>query len=166
MLWLPTEKVRFELAVKGSPGCPRGNDLVTVKPSGAISIQIDAGATAYAVGGSRFIESLLALVNVFATSGAPAARPVCAVVRTLEPGPSFDGRGLLVLWNKSLTDSSTASAPGAEVSKSEHAIREAWCCLHDPINLELHTSGVVTRLKGEACCPVCLERGAACRSRS
>lgn len=156
MLWLPTEKVRFELAVKGSPGCPRGTDLVTVRPSGAISIQIDAGATAYAVGGSRFIESLLALVNVFATSGAPGARPVSAVVRTLEPGPSFDGRGLLVLWNKSLRDSSTASVPGAEVSKSDvrRQARRAdagWCCLHDPINLE------------QPCCRVCLDGGAACR---
>lgn len=164
MLWLPTEKVRFELAVKGSRECGRASDLVEVRPSGAISIQIDAGATAYAVGGSRFIESLLALVNVFATSGAPAARPVSAVVRTLEPGPSFDGRGLLVLWNKSLTDSSTASAQGAEVSKSEHKwgsglpIDSAFCCKHHPINADLKNDR-----HGNQCCTICAERGEQCR---
>jgi len=82
-----------------------------VQPSGEISIQIDAGATAYRVGGSRFTESLLALVNVFATSPASlgGATPSSAVVRTLEPGLSSDARGLLILWNRSLPESSKAS---------------------------------------------------------
>lgn len=124
MLWLPTERVRFEIGERcdhpgcrddnGSPGCRRANDLVKVRPFGGTSIRIDAGATAYRVGGSRFIESLLALVNVFATSGAPAAKPVSAVVATLEPAHSSGARGLLILWNRSSIESLTSSANEVE----------------------------------------------------
>lgn len=112
MLWLPTERIRHELGLldNDSGAFRRASALVRrVSPSGETSIRIAAGATAYRVAGSRFIESLLALVNVFATTGVPDAKPVSAVVLTLEPGPFSDERGLLILWNEPLIESQRSS---------------------------------------------------------
>jgi len=105
VLWLPTERIRHELGLldNDSGAFRRASALIREGSSSeGTSIQIAAGAIAYRAAGSRFIESLLALVNVFATAGAPDVKPVSAVVLTLEPGPFSEERGLLILWNEPL----------------------------------------------------------------
>lgn len=116
MLWLPTERIRHELGLldNDSGAFRRASGLIRRGSCGETSIQIGAGATAYRVAGSRFIESLLALVNVFATTGARDAKPDSAVVLTLVPEHSSGERGLLILWNPPSIDSQTSS-------ESDHA---------------------------------------------